>query len=265
MQGVALAQNQRPDYTDPMTRPSYTPLTDPKLLERLISINNPHDPQKAVAQKHLDLILQALKETPPSPQLEKAIQDYWLDIADHFGLWRLRYRIEDQLFQLKDPKTYHLIQSLIEKKTEIHQDLFREITQILKDQLKKIKLSKFKIQFRKKNAYGIFRKMSQKKKSINHLDDFFAFRIIVPTETECYAALNRLHQLWAPYPDRFKDYIKTPKPNGYQSLHTTLHCLQEYAIEFQIRSEQMDKIAKYGPAAHGKYRRTQEKIRTSAS
>lgn len=236
-------------------------LIDKNFLEKIRNIHDPLDPQKSLVQKNLDVLLKILKENPFNPELEQCTQEYWLEIADHFGFWRLRYRIEDQLFQQKDPKTYQLIQSLIKKKVEIHQDLFNQINDLLKDQLKKSGLKKFKIQFRKKNAYGIYRKMNKKKKNINHLDDLFAFRIIVANEDECYKTLEKLHQIWAPYPHRLKDYIKRPKPNGYQSLHTTLHCLQEYAIEFQIRSETMDKIAKFGPAAHAKYRKKQETLK----
>ena len=97
--------------------------------------------------------------------------------------------------------------------------------------------------------------MRRKQKNINHITDFFAFRILVKESEDCYKTLEAVHKLWPYYQDRVKDYIKQPKPNGYQSLHTTLLCLDSNVVEFQIRTHEMDYIAKYGAANHTLYKR----------
>lgn len=230
------------------------PKINRRLLEELKSIQDPTNPMGSFIKQSLDQIEHQLKTEKPTPEFCETLRTYWIPIADHFGMWKMRYRIEDALFKYMDPQNYDLIESLVKKKTRVHQQLLKEIAGLLRYHLKKSGIKGSSILFRKKNLYGVFTKMRRKKKTINHLDDFFAIRIVIKNIPDCYKILAVLHALWPPYQHRLKDYIKHPKPNGYQSLHTTLHCLKGYAVEFQIRTKEMDKIAKYGLAAHSHYK-----------
>jgi (p)ppGpp synthase/HD superfamily hydrolase len=244
-----------------MKKTTPLPLTDKKFLKQLREIQNPIHPLSPQIKASLQKIETLLSEKKYDEELLKAVQDYWIPIANHFGMWKLRYRIEDELFKKTDPKIYKLIQSLVKKKNRIHKQLFKEITSIIRHTLKKKKLSGFSIVFRQKNLYGVFTKMQRKKQNINQLADFFALRIVVNSINECYQTLDALQALWPAYKERFKDYIEHPKANGYQSIHTTIHCLRGYPAEFQIRTTHMDQIAKNGPAAHGNYKRDLRSLR----
>ncbi len=177
-----------------------------------------------------------------------------MKIADNFGFWQLRYELEDALFAATEPQEYALVVSLLEKQSRMHAQLFRDIETILRHAFRAGRLRNVHIEHRKKNVYGIAQKMRLKRENINHITDFFGFRIITNSTEECYRARDVLHRLWHPFPDRLKDYIATPKPNGYRSIHTTVLCLEHTIVEFQIRSREMDHFAKFGPAGHGAYK-----------
>ncbi len=221
-------------------------------MKRLKKIKNADYEKVALAL--IELILK-LKDEGGNTTLYKEIRSSWIPLADHAGMWKLRYKLEDLTFSLEEPKEYQLIISLRKKANDAHQQLFKDIVDILSFKFDNEGLKKYQILFRKKNIYGVYEKMKRNSKNINHITDLFALRIIVNSEADCYKALEILHYLWPPFPSRLKDYIKDPKPNGYKSIHTTLHCIDKQTVEFQIRTEEMDQIAKFGTAGHAAYKK----------
>lgn len=223
-------------------------------LKKISSSNNPLDKNNKIVLVMLLEIIIHLKQNTFSKEFIQENRQIWISLGDQFGLWKMRYILEDSIFLMLQPQEYYLIESLLIKELKIHQDLFKEIIEILKYYFSKAKLKKFEISYRKKNIFGIYQKIQNKGKNINHITDFFGFRVKVNTIDEYYQVLEILHYLWPPYPKRIKDYIKNPKSNQYQSLHTTLSCLNKQPVEFQIRTYQMDHIAKFGPASHALYK-----------
>ncbi len=231
-------------------------LENPKKLKPLSHITNPFHIKNEVVALLLLEILFALNNNTFSKKYIESNVVYWSSLADHFGFWKFRYLLEDIIFSITNPKDYQLILSLFKEGDKKHQKLFKEVMDILDIQFKKEGIKNFEILYRKKNIYGIYQKMKMKGKNINHMYDLFGFRILVNTTSECYRVLEILHYLWPHYEEYFADYIKKPKPNGYKSIHTVLQGLQKKTIEFQIRTHEMDYIAKYGPASHATYKKS---------
>ncbi|MCF7917765.1 hypothetical protein K9L27_02055 [Candidatus Gracilibacteria bacterium] len=226
-------------------------LGDTKELKRISDIT---DPLHEISQTVTLLLLEVIFLLQNSKNISKKNIYLLTLIADNFGLWKIRYILEDEAFRIKNKDQYDITALLLQKQTEIYQKLFTDIIGIIRYQFQKSGLNDFKIVYRKKNVYGVYKKMKLKGQNINHVTDFFAFRIIVKTISECYQVLEILHHLWPHYPKKLKDYIEQPKSNQYQSIHTTLQCLQKNTVEFQIRTESMDSIAKFGPASHSLYK-----------
>jgi len=187
----------------------------------------------------------------------------WLEDANHFGLWKLRYMLEDAIFKAFNPENFSLFESVIKKQMFIDKHLVTAIRSILEDALARASITKFTIENRTKNIYGVYKKIALKRKSINDIYDIHGFRILVTTTEECYRAVDVLHQLWPRFPERFKDYISNPKENGYQSIHTVLSCLEKKPIEFQVRTYEMDSVAASGPANHADYKDKKCKVTLS--
>gem|GEM_PF-3198824 len=178
----------------------------------------------------------------------------WCEIADHYGFWQLRYLLEDAVLHNLDPQRYRIARSLLLKHTKRTQDLSSSVMQLLDYYLSQSSVEGATVSFRAKNVAGVCEKIERKGKSLNHITDFFGFRVVVRSVKDCYKALAVIHRLWPPYREHFRDYIRTPKENGYQSIHTIVHCLDGHRVEFQIRTEEMDWIAKYGTASHALYK-----------
>jgi RelA/SpoT family (p)ppGpp synthetase len=185
--------------------------------------------------------------------------EIYAPIADRFGMHYFKNEIETLCFKNMHPTSYKKIKKQI-KDSEVDRKKFV-------DQSKKELLKKFhdenlvieEINGRRKDLYSIYKKMKRKKiESITDVHDFIAIRIMVPSNEDCYRALGILHSRWRPMPGRFKDYIALPKPNGYQSLHTTLLGLGQNTMptEVQIRTKKMHLDAEFGPAAHWAYKQT---------
>src|SRR3989344_1883826 len=187
--------------------------------------------------------------------LDEKTYHVWLDVANHFGLWKLRYMLEDAIFKTFDPENFALFESVVQKQMFIDQHLILSIRGILKDALKYAGIKDFSIENRIKNIYGVYNKVAVKNKSINDIYDIHGFRILTSSEKDCRKVIEVLHRLWRHFPDRYKDYIAKPKENGYQSVHTVLSCLEGKLIEFQIRTYEMDHIAASGPANHAEYKK----------
>ena len=203
-------------------------------------------------------ILYGLQEKKVSLSEERYRE--WLEVANHFGLWRLRYLLEDAVFRTFDPENFALFESVVAKQMFIDAHLVQAIRTIVEDALKRANIKNFSIENRTKNIYGVYKKVALKQKSINDIYDIHGFRVLTSTPKDCYKAVDVLHHLWPHFPERYKDYIAKPKENGYQSIHTVVQSLEGKPIEFQVRTREMDVIAASGPANHADYKKIAGKV-----
>lgn len=207
-----------------------------KLADRLHNIRTlkylKRDRQIAIAQETIDL---------------------YAPLANRLGVFSMKWELEDQAFKYLYPEEYREIVEGIDKKREERLKFIDQIVDEIKIHLKKEKIS-CEITGRAKHLYSIYRKMKRDNKTLDQIYDLFALRILVNSVKDCYAALGVVHELYTPMPGRFKDYIAVPKPNMYQSLHTTLIGPNGTPFEVQIRTYNMHRIAEFGIAAHWAYK-----------
>ena len=183
----------------------------------------------------------------------KETMDLYAPLANRLGMYSLKWELEDLSFKYLYPEDYRELVEGIDKKREERLKFIDQIMQEIKVELKKQKIVA-EITGRAKHLYSIYRKMQRDNKTLDQIYDLFALRIIVNSVKDCYAALGVVHELYNPMPGRFKDYISVPKPNMYQSLHTTLIGPKGTPFEVQIRTWDMHRIAEYGIAAHWAYK-----------
>ena len=180
--------------------------------------------------------------------------EIYAPIAGLLGIERLKWQMEDICFKYLYPEKFDELEYKyeVERKLE-RQQFFQKVRRILIPKLQEAKID-YQIEARFKHLYSIFKKMQEKDRKFNEIYDVFALRIIVPTIDDCYKVLGVIHTIWKPKPNRFKDYIAVPKPNGYRSLHTTIFGPEGKPTEFQIRTKEMHEEALYGLAAHWYYK-----------
>ena len=174
-------------------------------------------------------------------------------LAHRLGIQRIKQELENLSLYYLDIVGYEEVHEAIDKKYGQSRVFIEEAKEILRDKLAENNVS-FTLEGRVKSVYSLYRKMYTLNKSFDEIYDFYAVRIIVETELECYTALGLVHELFKSIPGRFKDYISTPKPNLYRSLHTTVIGHSGIPFEVQIRTRQMHEEAEYGIAAHWKYK-----------
>jgi len=200
--------------------------------------------------------LRTLDSLPPEKKRRIAAEtlEIHAPIAGLLGIERIKWQMEDICFKYLYPEKFNELEYRyeVEKKLE-RQRFFKKVKEILALKLDKANI-KYKIEARFKHLYSIFKKMQEKDRKFNEIYDVFALRIIVPTVDDCYKVLGVIHSIWKPKPNRFKDYIAVPKPNGYRSLHTTIFGPEGKPTEFQIRTQEMHEEALYGIAAHWYYK-----------
>lgn len=197
-----------------------------------------------------------------SPEKQKRIAEETLSIyspiAGRLGIFNIKNELEDLCFKYLYPKAYQEISGDMEKMKKLQDNIIKKGTEMLKRVLRKNGIEA-KIEGRVKHTYSIYKKLKRKNKNfISELYDVFALRIIVKSEGDCYQTLGIIHKNWTPLTRRFKDYIANKKSNDYQSLHTTIigmvPNLSDQPVEIQIRTKDMDEVAKYGIAAHWHYK-----------
>ncbi len=184
-------------------------------------------------------------------------------LASRLGIFWIKSELEDRAFQMLNPQQYAELKHLVALKREERSKMVDENEKEIQSLLRQAGIS-HQVQGRYKRFYSIYQKLQRVDKDFEKIHDLYAFRILVPEIEQCYAALSYIHEQWTPLEDRFKDYIAMPKPNGYQSLHTTVLTTAGEAIEIQIRTYEMHHIAEYGIAAHWRYKEKGIQSRPSA-
>lgn len=179
--------------------------------------------------------------------------ELYAPLANRLGVYSLKWELEDLSFKYLYPEEYREIVEGIDKKREERLKFIDEIIDEIKVNLKKEHIVA-EVNGRAKHLYSIYRKMQRDNKNLDQIYDLFALRILVNSVKDCYAALGIVHELYTPMPGRFKDYISVPKPNMYQSLHTTLIGKNGTPFEVQIRTYNMHRVAEFGIAAHWAYK-----------
>ncbi len=186
-------------------------------------------------------------------RIAKETLDVYAPLAHRLGLQRIKWELEDLSLKYLDSVAYYEIADSVHMKKQEREEYVNEIIRLFEKKLADMHIEG-EIMGRVKHYYSIYRKMFTQGKTIDEIYDLFAVRIIVNDLNDCYAALGMVHEMFTPIPGRVKDYIAMPKPNMYQSLHTTLIGPKGYPFEVQIRTWQMHKIAENGIAAHWKYK-----------
>ncbi len=183
----------------------------------------------------------------------KETMDIYAPLAHRLGMRGMKEELEDLSLRVLDPVAYAEIEEALEKRRQTRADLLENIQQRIKERLEEYGMKPY-VAGRVKSIPGIHRKMYMQAKSFDEIYDVYAVRVIVDTVTDCYNVLGHVHEMFRPLPNRFKDYISTPKPNMYQSLHTTVLGKEKIPFEVQIRTWDMHYTAEYGIAAHWKYK-----------
>lgn len=208
-----------------------------KIVDRLHNMRTiefqPEDKQKRISKETLDL---------------------YAPLAHRLGMYRIKAELEDLSFKVIDPETYHEIADDIASKKSEREDDIEEMKKLITEMLDKNNIHGYEIKGRIKNIYSIYNKMVKKSKRLDDIFDLLALRVVVETVGDCYHVLGLIHSIWTPLPKRFKDYIAVPKPNLYQSLHTTVVGAGGKIFEVQIRTYEMDDVAELGIAAHWAYK-----------
>ena len=199
--------------------------------------------------------VRTLQFKPPQKQRDVALEsmEVYAPIAHRLGIRAVKEEIEDRSIQYLDPVAYHEIESALEMQSRDREAFIQQTIEKIRERLKPM-IPNVYLTGRVKSINGIFRKMFLQGKSLEEIYDVYAVRVIVDSVTDCYNVLGVIHDLFQPIPNRFKDYIGTPKPNRYQSLHTTVIGREGIPFEVQIRTWEMHYTAEYGIAAHWKYK-----------
>ena len=194
-------------------------------------------------------------QTPPK-QKKKAFEtmEIYAPIAHRLGIQKLKWELEDLSLKYLDPIAYDEIVSTLEKDNDRQTQFMYAVREQITNRLREMNINNPTVYGRIKHPYSIYRKMYAQNKTMAEVYDLFAFRVLVDSVADCYNVLGLIHDLYKPILGRFKDYIATPKPNMYQSLHTTVIGEDGIPVEVQIRTYDMHAIAEYGVAAHWKYK-----------
>nr|WP_242965771.1 bifunctional (p)ppGpp synthetase/guanosine-3',5'-bis(diphosphate) 3'-pyrophosphohydrolase [Pygmaiobacter massiliensis] len=199
--------------------------------------------------------MRTMDAMPEQKRRDKALEtmEVYAPIAHRLGMNNVQEELEDHSLQYLDPVGYGDITHMLSQNGGAHQ-FVQDLADLIRERLSENGIVDAQLSSRIKSVYGIYRKMFIQNKEFAEIYDVYALRIIVENVGECYNALGIIHDMFHPLPNRFKDYISTPKPNGYQSLHTTVLGHQGIPFEVQIRTWEMHHTAEYGVAAHWKYK-----------
>jgi GTP pyrophosphokinase len=202
--------------------------------------------------------MRTLQHVEPEKRLRTAQEtmEIYAPLASRLGIWQIKWELEDLAFQHLDPQKYAQIARLIDTSRATRERYVARVEKILREELAKHDIEAT-VQGRAKHIYSVYQKMQKyaaQGKTFNEIYDLLALRVLVNTVADCYGVLGVVHGLWRPIPGEFDDYIASPKEDVYQSLHTTVMCVDARPLEVQIRTHEMHHLAEYGVAAHWRYK-----------
>ena len=205
--------------------------------------------------------LHNMETIDPLPQdrkikLSKETMEIYAPLAHRLGMWDFKWRLEDLAFRNLDPTMYKRVAMLVNSKRTNRDEYILKAINLLKDKLEKVDIVA-EVKGRSKHLFSIYRKIllyEKENKTIDEIYDLFAIRVIVQNVKDCYISLGEIHNIWPPLTGEFDDYIARPKDNMYRSIHTSVRGDNNYPIEIQIRTTEMDEYAEHGVAAHWKYK-----------
>ena len=198
-------------------------------------------------------------------RIAKETMEIYAPIANRLGMFELKSQLEDYCFPYISPEEYAWVRSLVQDRLKSDRKYIDKVQKILYRELVKHHIPIVEIHGRVKHLYSLYKKLMIHGRDINKVYDLVAVRIIVPSVADCYSVLGVIHGRWTPLKGRVKDYIAQPKPNGYQSLHTSVFTDSGKVVEFQIRDQIMHEIAEYGIAAHSKYKEVKHQFYSKRS
>ena len=202
--------------------------------------------------------MRTLAALPPDRRQFKAREtmDVYAPLADRLGIFSVKWELEDLAFFYLEPDEYRRMARMVQETRDQRNQETDDAIKRLDEELRRAGLAGYQIKGRPKHLWSIYQKMRRSEKEFGEIYDLIALRVITETVADCYSALGAIHSLWHPLPGRFKDYVATPKPNGYQSLHTTVIGPQGRPLEIQIRTYEMHEQDENGIAAHWLYKKT---------
>lgn len=211
--------------------------------------------------------MQTLQHVPEEKRVRIAREtlEIYVPVAHRLGMGRLRKELEDLAFPYVYPKEFKRVQEIAGPSLKYALDRLEKARKTLQKKLAEVGIKGFKTSSRVKGMYSLFRKLERRDWDIDAIYDLHAIRVIVPSIEECYHTLGIIHELWRPLPQRVKDFIAFPKPNGYRSLHTTVIANGGMILELQIRTEEMHRDAEFGVASHLIYKQMEGGDRSSIS
>lgn len=200
--------------------------------------------------------MQTLKHVPEQKSRRIALEtlEIYAPIADRLGMGKMKRELEDLAFPFVDPDAASHATEVRKLKTQETENGLAKVQKDLENELAKKNLTMFRSDIRMKGLWSLHKKLERKDDDITLIHDIAALRLVVPTIEDCYTTLGTVHSLYKPLPGKFKDYIAFPKPNGYQSLHTTVMTPEAGIVEIQIRTEEMHRHAQFGIASHMSYK-----------
>src|SRR4026209_398744 len=198
--------------------------------------------------------------TPPHPPEERRpkiaqeTRDIYAPIANRLGMSKIKNELEELAFKYLEAKPYEALRQRVEGRRRATEGLIEELTKTVSAKLAEAQVPVIEIDGRIKRLFSIHQKLKRQKIELDQVYDMVALRIVTQSVKDCYGALGIIHQTWSPVPGRIKDFIAMPRPNGYQSLHTSVISDKGFPFEVQIRTEEMHRLAEEGIAAHWKYK-----------
>ena len=187
-------------------------------------------------------------------KIAQETRDIYAPIANRLGMSKVKNELEELAFRYLEPKAYESLRQQVEARRRATEGLIEELTKTIGAKLAEAQVPVLHIDGRIKRLFSIHQKLKRQKIDLDQVYDFMALRIITASVKDCYAALGIIHQTWSPVPGRIKDFIAMPRPNGYQSLHTSVVSDRGFPFEVQIRTAEMHRVAEEGIAAHWKYK-----------